>query len=105
MVAPNMLESPQPLAKGKVRAATWPSPAGGVTAEATAHYIAQLTAALAPLSKRSGLRLLTYLLDMARLEAEFHCHCAAIKSPARRAALETGLPSAPPRARLEAHRM
>jgi hypothetical protein len=37
---------------------------------ATAAYIASLTSALADVARRQGLRDLTYLLDMARLEAE-----------------------------------
>ena len=37
---------------------------------ATAAYIASLTSALADVARRQGLRNLTYLLDMVRLEAE-----------------------------------
>jgi len=37
---------------------------------ATAAYIASLTSSLADVARKQGLRDLTYLLDMARLEAE-----------------------------------
>jgi hypothetical protein len=46
---------------------------------ATAAYIASLTSALADVARRQGLSDLTYLLDMARLEAE---SCARAIRPA-----------------------
>jgi hypothetical protein len=51
-------------------------------AAAAAAYIASLTSALADVARRQGLRDLTYLLDMARLEAE---NCAQMVRPAARA--------------------
>jgi hypothetical protein len=41
-------------------------------AESSAEYIAQMTLELAQLANAAGLDMLTYLLNMARLEAENH---------------------------------
>lgn len=48
---------------------TLPDPDPGAGA-AAADYIAEVTAELSALSRRHGLPLLAYILDMARLEAE-----------------------------------
>jgi hypothetical protein len=81
MVKPNMLKSQPPM----VSAGRPPTPAkqgpverrrAEATAQSTALFIAQMTAELAQLAHFGRLGLLTYLLDMARLEAEFHCRRA-----------------------------
>ncbi|MFC4174819.1 hypothetical protein ACFOYU_22655 [Microvirga sp. GCM10011540] len=46
-----------------------PSPETGASAGETAKYIAEFTAELSYLAQRADLGLLSYLLDMARLEA------------------------------------
>jgi hypothetical protein len=74
MVKPNMLKPKQPTI-GPHR----PPPAvrrpsiAEAEAQSTALFIAQTTAELARLAQSAGFALLTYLLDVARLEAELHC--------------------------------
>ncbi|MGQ4272962.1 hypothetical protein [Terrihabitans sp. B22-R8] len=46
------------------------NPGGGQTPMETAKYVAELTAELATLARGSGLDVIGYLLDLARLEAE-----------------------------------
>ena len=43
---------------------------GGPTPDSTAHYIASLAHELAQLAKQQGLESLSYILEMARLEAD-----------------------------------
>lgn len=43
---------------------------GGETPDSAAHYIATLTQELAQLARRNGLETLSYILEMARLEAD-----------------------------------
>jgi hypothetical protein len=54
---------------------------------ATAAYIASLTSSLAEVARKQSLRDLTYLLDMARLEAESRARAV------RTMATEAGLPA------------
>jgi hypothetical protein len=50
---------------------------------AAAAYIASLTASLADLARQQGLRALSHLFDMARLEAESAAHQIASDEPAQ----------------------
>lgn len=45
-------------------------PNGDETPDSAAHYIASLTEELAQLARRNGLDTLSYILEMARLEAD-----------------------------------
>ncbi|AWM87283.1 hypothetical protein [Microvirga sp. 17 mud 1-3] len=76
------------MSKPPLRASPAPSPADTETSGApgihaptaeTAQYIAEFTAELSFLARRSNLDLLAYLLDMARLEAT-----RAVQGSARR---------------------
>ncbi len=78
MVKPNM-RGPQPprVHARRVSTATETnfseSGLAGASAQSTALFIAQMTAELAQLARFGGLDPLTYLLDMARIEAEIYC--------------------------------
>lgn len=81
MVKPNMIKSQPPMigprrpdrAQTAARRGPIESGAWETGAHSTALYIAQITAELAELAHFAGLALLSYLLHMARLEAEIHC--------------------------------
>ena len=62
---------------------------------ATAAYIASLTSSLAEVARRQGLRDLTYLLDMARLEAESRARAERSRMEAEPPAPEQSSPDAP----------
>jgi|HubBroStandDraft_6_1064221.scaffolds.fasta_scaffold474637_2 hypothetical protein len=61
---------------------------------ATAAYIASLMSSLADVARRQGLRDLTYLLDMARLEAESCARAERSRMEAEPPAAEQSSPDA-----------